>query len=73
MACAFDTEACKRYYSVKYVRLPYLLLDLQSSRGNGTFAVVMKKYTKPVPLSIDEWLLLKLAVGDIQKPIRTNT
>ena len=27
MACAFGMEACKHYYTVKYVRLPDLLLD----------------------------------------------
>ena len=32
MACAFGMEACKRYYTVKYVRLPDLLLDLQAAR-----------------------------------------
>ena len=62
MACAFGMEACKRYYSVRYVRLPDLLLDLQTARDNGTFATVLKKYTKPIVLIIDEWLLLKLTV-----------
>lgn len=28
MACAFGMEACKHYYTVKYVRLPDLLLNL---------------------------------------------
>ena len=61
MACAFGMEACKQYYSVKYVRLPDLLLELQEARGNGCFQIVLKKYTKPVLLIIDEWLLLKLS------------
>ena len=60
MACAFGMEACKHYYSVKYVRLPDLLLDLQAARDNGAFAATLKKYIKPVLLIIDEWLLLKL-------------
>ncbi len=60
MACAFGMEACKHYYTVKYVRLPDLLLDLQAARDSGTFTSVLKKYTKPVLLIIDEWLLLKL-------------
>ena len=59
MACAFGMEACKHYYTVRYVRLPDLLLDLQAARDNGTFAATLKKYTKPVLLIIDEWLLLK--------------
>ena len=60
MACAFGMEACKQYYTVKYVRLPDLLLDLEAARNNGTFAKVLSKYTKPLLLVIDEWLLLKL-------------
>ena len=58
MACAFGIEACKHYYTVRYVRLPDLLLDLQAARDSGTFSTVLKKYTKPVVLIIDEWLLL---------------
>ena len=33
MACAFGMEACKQYYTVQYVRLPDLLLDLQAARA----------------------------------------
>ena len=60
MACAFGMEACKRYYTVKYVRLPDLLLDLQAARDDSTFRTVLKKYTNPVLLILDEWLLLRL-------------
>ena len=60
MACAFGMEACKQYYTVKYVRLPDLLLDLDAARNDGTFTKVLSKYTKPLLLIIDEWLLLKL-------------
>ena len=61
MACAFGMEACKQYYTVKYIRLPDLLLELQVARQSGTFANALKKYTSPVLLIIDEWLLLKLS------------
>lgn len=64
MACAFGMEACKHYYTVRYVRLPDLLLDLQAARDNGTFTAALKKYTKPVLLIIDEWLLLKLTEAE---------
>ena len=64
MACAFGMEACKQYYTVKYVRLPDLLLDLQSARSEKTFNSVMKKYTSPVLLIIYEWLLLKLTESE---------
>lgn len=68
MACAFGMEACKHYYTVKYVRLPDLLLDLQAARDAGTFTNVLKKYTKPVLLIIDEWLLLKLTESCVRRP-----
>ena len=64
MACAIGMEACKHYFTVKYVRLPDLLLDLQAARDSGTFSSVLKKYTKPVLLIIDEWLLLKLTESE---------
>ncbi|HJB18491.1 MAG TPA: ATP-binding protein [Candidatus Bariatricus faecipullorum] len=64
MACAFGMEACKHYYIVKYVRLPDLLLNLQAAGDSGAFASVLKKYTKPVLLIIDEWLLLKLTESE---------
>ena len=60
MACAFGMEACKQYYTVKYVRLPDLLLELEVARNDGNFIKVISKYTKPLLLIIDEWLLLKL-------------
>lgn len=60
MACAFGMEACKQYYSVKYVRLPDLLLDLEAARDEGVFQKILSKYTKPMLLILDEWLLMKL-------------
>ena len=64
MACAFGMEAYKHYYTVRYVQLPDLLLDLQAARDSETFSTVLKKYTKPVVLIIDEWLLLKLTEAE---------
>jgi len=60
LACAFGLAACKRYYSTRFVRMPDMLLELQSAREDGTFVKVLSKYTKPVLLIIDEWLLIKL-------------
>ena len=58
-ACAFGMEACKMYYTTKYVRLPDLLIDLDIARSEGNYRKVMAKYTKPLVLILDEWLLLK--------------
>lgn len=60
MACAFGMEACKQYFTVRYIRLPDLLLELEAARNSGNFTKVLSKYTKPLLLIIDEWLLLKL-------------
>lgn len=57
-------EVCKRYYSVKYFRLPDLLLELQAAREEEKFTSVLKKYTKPVLLILDEWLLFKLSEAE---------
>ena len=64
LACAFGMEACKRYYNVKYVRLPDMLLDLQNARDEGRFRDALKKYINPVLLILDEWLLLPLTGKD---------
>lgn len=64
IACAFGMEACKQYYTVKYVRLPDLLLDLEIARSEGTYKKVMDKYTKPMLLILDEWLLLRLSESE---------
>lgn len=39
---------------VRYVRLPDLLLDLQAAWTDGNFANMLKKYTNPVLLILDE-------------------
>jgi DNA replication protein DnaC len=59
MSCAFGMEACKQFYKTKYVRLPDLLIDLDTARSEGDYKKVMTKYANPVLLIIDEWLLLK--------------
>ena len=64
MACAFGMEACKQYYTVRYVRLPDMLLELQAAREEGNFPSILKKYTKPTLLIIDEWLLMKLSESE---------
>ena len=59
MACAFGMEACMQYYSTKYVRMPDLLMDLEIARAEGNYRKVMAKYSNPMLLILDEWMLLK--------------
>ena len=64
MACAFGMEACKQYFTVKYVRLPDLLLDLEAAQNDGYYQRALEKYTKPTLLILDEWLLMKLSESE---------
>ena len=64
LTCALGMEACKHHYTVKYVRLPDLLLNLQAAKDSGAFTSVLKKYTKPILLIVDAWLLLKLTESE---------
>ena len=59
MACAFGMEACKQFYNTKYVRLPDLLMDLEVARSEKAYRKVLGKFTNPLVLILDEWLLLK--------------
>lgn len=60
LACAFGMEACKQYYTVKYVRLPELLTDLAIARGEGVYKKVLGQYCKVNLLILDEWMLVSL-------------
>lgn len=52
--------AARRFYAVKYIRLPDLLVEFQIARGNGTIRKLMAQYKKYALLIIDEWLLYPL-------------
>lgn len=59
MACAFGMEACKQFYNTKYVRLPDVLMDLDVARSEKNYRKVLGKFSNPLVLILDEWLLLK--------------
>ncbi|MBR0230120.1 MAG: ATP-binding protein [Erysipelotrichaceae bacterium] len=61
MACAFGLAACMKYYKVKFVRLPDLLMELLPLVGTDQFAAKIKQYTNPTLLIVDEWLLTPLS------------
>lgn len=60
LSCALGIEACKRFYTTKYVRLPDLLSELAIARGEGVYKKVMNQYRKMSLLIIDEWMLVSL-------------
>ena len=47
-------------YSVRYIRLPDLLVEISVARANGTYRDYMKKRRKEKLLILDEWLLYPL-------------
>ena len=59
MACALGMEAYKQYFNTRHVRLPDLLIDLEMIRSDSSYKKIMAKYTNPLVLILDEWLLLK--------------
>lgn len=64
ISCAFGMEACKQFYTVKYVRLPELLTDLAVARGEGVYKKVLSAYSKANLLILDEWMLVSLTESE---------
>ena len=60
LACALGMAAARNFLSVKYIRLPELLVELSIARNNGTFPKAIQQFKKPALLIIDEWLLYPL-------------
>lgn len=60
MACAFGITACQKFKTVKYVRLPDLLVELAVARSEGNYKRLMNQYRKIQLLILDEWMLVSL-------------
>ena len=68
LACALGMAASRSFYSVRYVRLPDLLVEIFVAPANGTYRDYMKKFRKEKLLILDEWLLYPLKeaeAGDV--------
>ena len=55
LACAFGNEACRRGFSVRYLRLPRLFEMLRIAHGDGSYARLMKQFLKIDLLMLDDW------------------
>ncbi len=64
IACALGNAACRKFKTVRYIRLPELLDELSIAKANGEFAKVIKTYKKVDLLIFDEWLIRKLTPND---------
>lgn len=60
LACALGMAASRNFYTVRYIRLPDLLVEIAIARGEGTYREYMKKFKKIKLLILDEWLLYPL-------------
>lgn len=61
IACAFGIAACQKFKTVKYIRLPDLLVELAVARNEGTYKRLLNQYKKLQLLILDEWMLVSLA------------
>lgn len=60
LACALGMAASRSFYTVRYIRLPDLLVEIAIARGEGSYREYMKKLKKVRLLILDEWLLYPL-------------
>ena len=61
IACALGNAACRKFKSVRYIRLPELLDELTIARAENMFRKVTKSYAKVDLLILDEWLMRPLS------------
>ncbi len=57
IACALGNAACRRFKSVRYIRMPELPAELNIASGCGELQKALKAYKKVDLLIVDEWLI----------------
>lgn len=57
LACALGNAACRKFKSVRYIRMPELLDELSVAKGCGTLKRTLKTFQKVDLLILDEWLI----------------
>ena len=55
IACALGQQACLKGYSVKYYRLPRLILALTQAKADGSYSRLLKTISGLNLLIIDDW------------------
>ncbi len=63
LACAFGNEACRRGFSVRYLRLPRLFEMLRIAHGDGSCAKLMNQLLKTDLLILDDWGIQKISAA----------
>jgi len=60
LSCAFGHSAINSFYSVKYIRLPDLFIELDEARAVGKYKKVLRQYQLVNLLILDEWLTFSI-------------
>jgi DNA replication protein DnaC len=55
IACALGHQACLKGYSVRYYRLPRLILALTQAKADGSYSKLLKTIASLEVLIIDDW------------------
>ena len=63
LACAIGNEACRRGYSVRYLRLPQLFEMLRIAHGDGSYPRLMNQLLKTDLLILDDWGIQKVSAA----------
>ncbi len=61
IACALGNAACRKFKTVRYIRMPELLDELSVARSLGTFKKAINSFRRVDLLILDEWLIRTLA------------
>ena len=61
---ALGNAACRKFKSVRYIRMPELLDELNVAKGCGTLKKLLKTYKKVTLLILDEWLIRPLTASE---------
>lgn len=61
---ALGNAACRKFKSVRYIRMPELLDELNVAKGCGTLKKTIKVYQKVDLLILDEWLIRTLSPNE---------
>jgi DNA replication protein DnaC len=64
LSCAFGNMACRLGYSVKYLRLPRLLTDLNIAKTDGSYDRILNQLKKCSLLILDDWGLAEISAAD---------
>lgn len=66
LACALGNQACRRGYSVRYLRLPRLFEQLRIAHGDGSYARMMTQLLRTDLLILDDWGMQKVTAAQRQ-------